>query len=293
MRVVFVLSLALMAYQLVAGCIPAAIAQGSGDEAATATFLDNGVTAHRGNSGEFPENTLAAFHSAIELGADWIELDVFLTRDGRLAVIHDSTTGRTGDLNRNVNASTFQELQAIDVATDFRRRTGKGLDECPPARVPSLSEVLQRILQQQRTRVSIQPKMDCVAEAIDLIRKMGAERWVGFNDGNLRLMAKVKQLAPEIPVFWDRGPDSPIDEDIRLALQHGFEAMVIHHSGVTPEKVKKAKAADLSVGAWTVNDKGEMSRLLAMGVDRIYTDFPARLLELKEQCKQRETNETR
>jgi hypothetical protein len=63
-----------------------------------ASFLNNGVTAHRGNSGDYPENTLPAFESGIEVGADWIELDIFRTKDGKLVVIHDKTTARTGDM---------------------------------------------------------------------------------------------------------------------------------------------------------------------------------------------------
>ncbi len=78
----------------------------------TGAFLRNGVTAHRGNSGEFVENTLPAFQSGIELGADWVELDIFRTKDGQLVVLHDRTTGRVGDKNLVVAESTYEELRA-------------------------------------------------------------------------------------------------------------------------------------------------------------------------------------
>ncbi|MCB9924846.1 MAG: hypothetical protein H6822_21880, partial [Planctomycetaceae bacterium] len=198
---------------------------------AFAEFIDNGVTAHRGNSGEFPENTIPAFQSGIEVGADWIELDIFRTKDGQLVVIHDNTTERVGDKNINVADSTYDELLAVDVATDFRHRTGKSIDECPAQRTPLLEDVLRVVMKQNRTRVSIQPKIDWVADAIALVESMNAERWVGFNDGNLNFMAEVKRLAPDLPVFWDRGADTDIDEDIRIAKQHGFESLVLHHSG--------------------------------------------------------------
>jgi len=71
-------------------------------------FLDNGVTAHRGNSGQHPENTMPAFKSGLEVGADWIELDVFRTSDGKLVVIHDRTTGRVGDLDMDVTQRRCQ-----------------------------------------------------------------------------------------------------------------------------------------------------------------------------------------
>lgn len=139
------------------------------------------------------------------------------------------------------------------------------------------------VMRQDRTRVSIQPKMDCVADAVGLVRQLGAERWVGFNDSNLTYMSEVKRLAPEIPVFWDRSNDTNVDDDIRVARQHGFESLVLHHSGVTADKVQKIRAAGMEVGAWTVNDVADLARLLALGVQRIYTDYPRTLLALLAQ----------
>lgn len=246
----------------------------------TGAFLQNGVTAHRGNSGEFVENTLPAFQSGIELGADWVELDIFRTKDGQLVVLHDRTTERLGDKNLVVAESTYEELRAVDVATEFRRRTGKTLAECPPQSIPRLDDVLQLVMKQGRTRVSIQPKMDVVAEAVALVRKLGAERWVGFNDGSLPYMSEVKRLAPELPVFWDRGANTDLDDDIRIARQRGFESLVVHVSGVRPEKVKKIHDAGLEAGAWTVNDRAGMIAMLDMGIDRLYTDQPRQLLAL-------------
>lgn len=128
--------------------------------------------------------------------------------------------------------SSYEELLTVDVATDFRRHMGKSLVECPPHRIPLLQDVLGSVMKQNRTRVSIQPKTDCVAEVVKLLNSLKAERWVGFNDGNLQYMSEAKRIAPDIPVFWDRGADTNIDEDIRIAKQHGFEAIVLHHSGV-------------------------------------------------------------
>lgn len=248
--------------------------------AVSAEFITNGVTAHRGNSGEFPENTIPAFQSGIDVGADWIELDIFRTKDGQIVVTHDRTTRRIGDQDLVVADSTYGELAKVDVATDFRRRTAKSVEDCPPQRMPLLEDVLRLVMKQDRTRVSIQPKMDCVADAVAIVNSMKSERWVGFNDGNLNLMAEVKRLAPEIPVFWDRGADTNVDEDIAIAKKHGFEALVLHHEGVTPEKVQKIKAAGIEVGAWTVNDRATMLKLLDMGIERIYTDYPRLLLSL-------------
>lgn len=243
-------------------------------------FLHNGVTAHRGNSGEFPENTLPAFRSGIEAGADWIELDIFSTRDRQLVVSHDRTTKRVGDQDLSIPDSTFAELQAVDVATEFRKRHGKSLAECPPERLPKLEDVLLLVKAQHHTRVSIQPKMDCVFDAVALIKKLEMQAWVGFNEGNLDYVSNVKQLAPEIPVFWDRG-ETDVETDLRIAQERGFDGMVLEYHTVTPEKIAKIRAAGLEAGAWTVDDEPTMTRLLDLGVQRIYTDYPKRLLALK------------
>jgi glycerophosphoryl diester phosphodiesterase len=256
-----------------------------GKESEASSFRNNGVTGHRGNSGEYPENTISAFESGIEIGVDWIELDIFRTKDGKLVVIHDGTTERVGDKSFRIPDSTYSELLTVDVATDFRRRTGKSIEECPAQKIPLLEEVLRLVIKQDRTRVSIQPKMDCVSDAVALVKRLKAERWVGFNDSNLQYMSAVKRFTPDIPVFWDRGADTDIDEDIRTAKQHGFETLVLHHSGVTAEKVQKVKSAGLQIGAWTVNDPARMENLLGIGVERLYTDQPRLLLALKTERK--------
>lgn len=255
--------------------------QASSSQQPAGNFLNNGVTAHRGDSVHFPENTMPALLAGIGAGADWIELDIFRTSDDQLVVIHDASTKRTGDRELQVTAATYEQLQDIDVATGFRRQHQLSLAQCPPAQIPLLKDVIIHVMKQHRTRVSIQPKMDCVADAVALVKQLGAERWVGFNDGNLQYMQQVKSLAPEIPVFWDRGPNTNIDVDLATAQRHGFEALVIHHAGITAEKVTKVRRAQLEIGAWTVNQPARMHELLDLGVQRIYTDDPRALLSIK------------
>jgi glycerophosphoryl diester phosphodiesterase len=147
--------------------------------------------------------------------------------------------------------------------------------------MPLLKDAITLILKQKKTRLSIQPKMDCVAEAIAIVRQLSAEKMVGFNDASLPLMSKVKSLAPQIPVFWDRPANADIAADIKIAKQWGFDNMVMHFSTITPEKVSMIKAAGISTGAWTVNDPKVLKELLNMGIERIYTDDPKMLIEIK------------
>ena len=222
-------------------------------------FLNNGVTAHRGDSGAYPENTMPAFKSALVLGVDWIELDVLRTKDGQLVVIHDVTTEAVGDRVVNVNEENYTDLQEIDVAFRFRERKKLTLNESPKETMPLLYDVLRLMRKQYKTRVSIQPKDECTEQAVAMVKALKMEAWVGFN------------------------ASFDVDKDIAIALDRGFESLVIHVDGVTQETIDKIHAAGLEVGAWTVNDAATMQRLLDMGVDRIYTDEPGRLLALKQE----------
>lgn len=239
---------------------------------------ENGVTAHRGDSWNYPENSLAAFHAANAMGADWIETDVYLTKDGELVIAHNATTGAYCSQNLDIGASIYAELAALDMAEKFRVRRKLTLAQCPRQRIVRLAEALDLVLREKKARLSIQPKNDCVDAAMAVIRAKGAVAWVGFNDGSLPKMARVKKLEPSVPVFWDRF-GSDVDKDIATARVHGFESIVMFWKDVTPEKVAKLRASGFKVGVWTVNEPAEWSRFLKMGVQRIYTDNPKALLE--------------
>lgn len=246
------------------------------------TAVVKGVTAHRGYSAAYPENTLISFKAAIDIHADWVELDIHKTKDGQLIVSHDATTKRNGDKDLTIANSTFDELKQVDVATGFRKKNNLTLAQCPVQRMPLLREALELIMQQKRTRLSIHPKTDCVPEAMAIVKATKAGKMVGFNSLSLKYMSDVKNLAPEIPVFWDRQDTSDVDADIRVAKEKGFETLVIRHDGITAEKIGKIHAANLKVGAWTVYDPAQMETLEKMGIDRIYTDDPKLLIMLKK-----------
>ena len=253
------------------------------ESAANDSFLQNGVTAHRGFSGKFPENTLKAFDEAMKLGADWLECDIYKSSDGKLVVIHDRTTKRTTEEDLVVAATPWDKLSSLDSAYRFRQKHGLSLEQCPKVSMPLLEDVIRLVMKQDRTRLSIQPKQPIVDDAIRLIRKLGAEKWVGFNEGNYAYVQRVKELAPKIPVFYDT-MGTQTDADIKRAKEGGFEAIVMHFSNVTQEDVEAIHAAGLKAGAWTVNREGEMRRLLKLGIDRIYTDRPDILLKLKQEA---------
>jgi len=239
------------------------------------SFLQNGVTAHRGNPVELPENTLAGFRSGIEIGADWLELDAHFTRDGELVVCHDFSTGRTAERDLVIADTDWTELRELNVGT-----------AACPATMPLLREVIELVMSQRQTRLSVQPKADCVAEIVALARELGAEEWIGFNDGDWGKMRQARELLPEAWIFLDTSPGiEGVDDIVSFARENRFQSVVMHHSTVTPDRVAAISAAGIEVGAWTVNEPAQMRDMLNMGVTRLYTDAPRSFLALSPERK--------
>ncbi|MFK7864538.1 MAG: glycerophosphodiester phosphodiesterase [Pseudohongiellaceae bacterium] len=244
----------------------------------TKAMTHNGVTAHRGYSGRFVENTLEAFSEAIAMGVDWIECDIFLSADGQIVVTHDANMVRVSGVEAEISEHSYEFLSALDVAVGFRGDRNLNEAQMPPQRLPLLQDILELVKKQSTTRLSIQPKDGSTEAAIALIKELKATPWVGFNDGNLEKMSTVKRLAPEIPVFWDRVDIQAVDSDIDTALDRGFESLVYNRRLITDEAIDKVHKAGLEFGVWTVNDASEMRRFINQGVDRLYTDYPDKAL---------------
>lgn len=216
------------------------------------------IVAHRGASHDAPENSLEAFR----LGwaqADANELDVHLSRDGRLVVIHDASTKRTTGVDKPVVEQSFEELKAQGV--------------------PALEEVVDTVPEKKRLFIEIK----CGPEALEPLRKMLAgrppERFaiIGFNLGT---MTQAKKLLPTIPVFWLSGhkEEIRIDDLISKAKAAGLDGLDLNHK-FPADVVKKIHDAGLKAVVWTVNDPEIAKRWAAAGVDGITTDRPAWLRE--------------
>jgi len=212
------------------------------------------IIAHRGASGTCPENTLVAFARAAALGAHMVELDAQLTRDGEVVVMHDWTLERTTDGAGRVCERPLGEIRRLDAGAWFG-----------PAfrgtRVPTLAEVLAAV--GLPVNVELKPVGDDGLEARALA--VGAlER--------LRARAADASLA----VLWDSGP---VADAVARAERVAARALHLRKDYVTPGALAAAAAARLPVRAWTVNERGEIDRLVAAGVEGIFTDFPERFLQ--------------
>jgi len=228
------------------------------------------VIAHRGASGTCPENTLVAFRRAAELGAHMIELDVQLTRDHEVVVMHDWTLDRTTDGTGAVGAFTFAELQCLDAGVWFDARF-RG------ERVPSLAEVLAAVA--LPVNVELKPVGDdgLVERALAVVDAAAAGARVVFSSFDASSLVRLRGRAPgaRIGVLWE---DAPIDEAVRLAERVGARTLHVRKDAITAAVVAAARAGGLGVLGWTVNDPRDYDRLDAAGVDGVFTDFPERFL---------------
>ena len=223
------------------------------------------IVGHRGASGHRPENTLASFALAAELGADLVECDVHLSADGVPVVIHDDTLDRTTSGRGPVTARTLAELKTLDA----------GLGET----VPTLDELLTWC--RDHLPLSIEIKNGPVYHrglpdrVIELLRKHGVVERASVISFDHLAVQRAKQLEPRLAagvLFAARPVDAPA-----LARAAGADILLPHWAFATPELVEPAHAAGLAVSVWTVNDETALRAALAAGVDAVATDYPDRI----------------
>jgi glycerophosphoryl diester phosphodiesterase len=242
------------------------------------------VYAHRGGAALRPENTIEAFDHGLALGADGLELDVHLSRDGVVVVHHDETLDRTTSVRGPIASYTADELARVDAGYWFR---GDGLGEEFPFRgrgigIPALRDVLR---QYPDARLIVELKVnlpELARRAIDEIRTADAVERVALGSFGWRVLHEARLYEPRIPT-------GAATEETRWALYRSRigwplwrtryrELQVPERSGdttiVTPRFVAHAHRAGLPVKIWTVDDPDDMRRFIAWGADALITDRP-------------------
>jgi glycerophosphoryl diester phosphodiesterase len=225
------------------------------------------LVGHRGAAGLAPENTLPSFELAHALGADAIELDVHLSRDGIPVVIHDETVDRTTDGHGRVGDLTVADLSKLDAGRSFGRTN-------PIARVPTLDTVLAWA--RGRIRVVIELKgtenSELIRRTIESIRKFELDDDVLLISFDHGAVGQARILARLISggILYANRPTDPV----ALAMAVGADVICPHWSLATREVVLAAHAASLGVSVWTANDVTAIKSALSAGVDAVTSDFP-------------------
>ena len=228
------------------------------------------VIAHRGASGTRPENTLVAFRRAEALGAHMIELDVQLTRDGEVVVVHDWTLARTTDGRGRIASRTLAELRRLDAGSWFG-------PEYAGERIPTLREVLDTVSLNVNVELKALGDDGLEARTLAVVQAADAEARVVFSSFAPESLVRLRQRSPSVAlaVLWSR---RQLAAALRLAGRVDATALHIRKDAAAPAGVAEAAAQGLVVRAWTVNDPGEFARLAAVGVSGVFTDFPERFL---------------
>ena len=225
------------------------------------------IIGHRGDKGNEPENTLKSFEEAINLGVNMVELDVHLTKDGHLVVIHDRKLNRTTDGKGLVSEKTLEEVRELNA--------GEG------EKIPTLEEVIEMI--DQRVAINIELKAIGSAEKVcEVINFYVTEGWnysdflvSSFEHNELHHFSKI---CPRVRIGVLMG-DVPLGY-AEYAESLGAYSANIALEATSPKFVEDAHARGLKVFVWTVDDLEDMKLMKALGVDGIITDFPERAREI-------------
>lgn len=246
------------------------------------------VIAHRGASKDAPENTLAAFRKALTIGADWIELDVHLSKDGRVVVIHDPVLGRTSTGKGSIREMLWEDLAKLDAGS---WKDASFADE----KIPLLEDVLKLV--QGRAKLLIEIKVDENNElyqglskaVLAIVEQYQAQDWCILQAFDTGYLEETTSLAPEQvyhKLIVDDLKPLPIYIDLGWKLgwldrKQGYKALNSYYPLLTPQKISECHEQGLKVYPYTVDDIAAMQLLVHWGVDGLITNDPALALILQ------------
>ena len=239
--------------------------------------------AHRGASGEAPENTLAAFDLALRQGAGAIEFDVHLSSDGVPMVIHDPHLRRTTSGGGWLSEHRANALRKLDAGSWFNRRfPDKARQRYVGAKIPLLSEVLAWVRQHKllafvEIKAGRNPYPGIEAKVVDEIERAGVRRPATIVSFDLASLRRVRQLNPRISLGLDVSRSLLA---IRRVRSLEGNAVLPHWAIASRGFIRRAHKQSICVFTWTVDQPARMERKIADGVDGIITNYPARLAEV-------------
>ena len=237
------------------------------------------IYGHRGASGYAPENTLEAFRLAMEMGADGFELDVHMSKDGALVVIHDESVDRTTDGTGLVRDLTLAQLKALDASC--------GMEAYKGAKIPTLDEVFD-LIRDTRHIVNVEVKTDewfypqIEEKCLALAKEKGVEDRILYSSFNHYTLLKLRQLQPDAKLGMLFGDImvKPWEyaEQLQVDYLHPMK-MNIYVPGFS----EGAAAAGYGVNMWTINDQETMALCLKTGAG-IITNYPDVAIALKNKA---------
>ena len=236
------------------------------------------IYGHRGARAEAPENTLPSFQKALDAGVTRVELDLHLSADQQLMVIHDPTLKRTTGLRGKVAQHTAAELTRMDARL--------GLPGWPtPCPIPTLEQLLQACPQIEHYQLEVKSGSErqsrIVLDAImALVEHYQLHDKVVVTSASRTLLSYAKRSGFALPtgLVEEYGLLNPL----KSARRYGCQYLILNWKLCNAERLRQAQAQGLHVSVWTVNDTARMQQLIDMGVDSLITDYPARAMEVSQ-----------
>jgi len=232
--------------------------------------------AHRGFSARYPENTIAAFRAALELGCTWLETDVRRTPDGVLVLLHDATVNRTTNGTGAVAELSWEEVSRLDAGSwKGKQFRGEG--------IPTLRDLLAFVSQRAQVVVELKLPVAHVREVVELVGDVDAFDWTVASAFEWEVVLRVRETAPRWRTTWLTAfKDTTPDEAISRCVAAGVDTLAPLAAHTDRSLVQKAHGAGLLVRCWGLgDDRGpEMRRLVNLGVDGMTTNHPDALMAL-------------
>lgn len=240
------------------------------------------IVGHRGASYDAPENTIASLELGWKQNADGNEFDIYLTKDGRIVLMHDKTTKRTAGVDRPVVEQTLEELRKLD-AGSWKDASYAG------EKIPTIAEALAHIPTGKRVFIEVKTGTEILPELKREIERCGKDAAqlviIAFK---YDVVKQAKEMMPQLQVYWLASADADkktgnkptLAELIEKAKAARVDGLNLNYKfPIDAAFVQQVKTAGLKLYVWTVNDAAVAKNLVAAGVDGITTDRPAWLRE--------------
>lgn len=224
--------------------------------------------AHRGESGTAPENTLAAFRLAWDLNADAAELDIQLSNDNRIVVIHDTDTKRTGGKLYVVKDTPSDLMRELDVGS-FKGENYKG------EKIPYLEEAIATIPQGRELVIELKSGADVLPALEKIVAACPVKKQLVFIGFDFEAIAASKKMFPENRCYWLSANRKETLEKLDAVAAAGLDGVDLHFLVIDKELMDKANTLKLGVIAWTVDDPSQAKRLIDLGVSGLTTNRSA------------------
>ncbi|WP_045522444.1 glycerophosphodiester phosphodiesterase [Neobacillus niacini] len=245
------------------------------------------IYGHRGSMGDFPENTLLSFQQAIEQGVEGLELDVHMTKDLEIVVIHDEMLDRTTDGTGYVKDLSLDDIKGFSAGVKFSHFRNYEESLWRLESVPTLKEVLELIWPYDielniELKTNIIPYEGIEEKVLSLVKKYGNDRKVIYSSFHLPTLIRIKRIDSSANIAW------LLDQQITLAQDyiHSLELEGLHLSkDIVLMDNCNLKEISKNIRVWTVNDSKEINQLLDFGVNAIMTNFPEKALLIRNERK--------